>query len=224
MKRTGIFFPYMEGERLKDFPNPALEGILEKENVFYHDTRYEVMDGAYYLKKMPEELLAEVHTKEMIERVKKLEAFDGVIWSASGTVQASEMIFEGKIKFGNNHFQGKVVTYHDPCYLGRANKVYDQPREVLKSLGINIKEMPRNKSFSLCCGAGGGQMFKEAEKGNKEVFIERTEEAMALSPDIIVTACPFCMTMLTDGIKYKNKELSVANMDLAEMLAESLGL
>jgi len=134
------------------------------------------------------------------------------------------MIFEGKIKFGNNHFQGKVVTYHDPCYLGRANKVYDQPREVLKSLGINIKEMPRNKSFSLCCGAGGGQMFKEAEKGNKEVFIERTEEAMALSPDIIVTACPFCMTMLTDGIKYKNKELSVANMDLAEMLAESLGL
>ncbi|OIO47062.1 MAG: hypothetical protein AUJ31_00500 [Parcubacteria group bacterium CG1_02_39_15] len=125
MKRTGIFFPYMEGERLKDFPNPALEGILEKENVFYHDTRYEVMDGAYYLKKMPEELLAEVHTKEMIERVKKLEAFDGVIWSASGTVQASEMIFEGKIDnafvftgYGDHH-AGKDF-YGGGCYFNSA--------------------------------------------------------------------------------------------------------
>lgn len=116
------------------------------------------------------------------------------------------------------------ITYHDPCYLGRANKIYESPRQILKTLGYNLVEMPRNKSFALCCGAGGGQMFKEAEKGNKEVFIERTEEALSVNPELIVTACPFCMTMMTDGIKYKNKEESIKNKDIAELVAEALGL
>ena len=132
------------------------------------------------------------------------------------------MLDEGKLKIENKIFSGKTVTYHDPCYLGRANSIYEPPRDVLKALGISIKEMPRNRSFALCCGAGGGQMFKEAEKGDKEIFIERTEEALTLNPDIIVTACPFCMTMLTDGIKYKNKEEEIVNKDIAELVLESL--
>ena len=132
------------------------------------------------------------------------------------------MIDEGKLKFSSSPFAGKSVTYHDPCYLGRANHIYEQPREILKALGISVKEMPRNRSFALCCGAGGGQMFKEAEKGDKEVFIERTEEALTLNPELIVTACPFCMTMMTDGIKYKNKEDEIANKDIAELVAMAL--
>lgn len=133
------------------------------------------------------------------------------------------MLDEGKLKLSNS-FANKSITYHDPCYLGRANHIYNPPRDVLNALGIKIKEMPRNKSFALCCGAGGGQMFKEAEKGEKEVFIERTEEALTLNPDVIVTACPFCMTMMTDGIKYKNQEEKIVNLDIAEMVAIGLGL
>jgi len=116
------------------------------------------------------------------------------------------------------------ITFHDPCYLGRANGEYDAPRKVLRALGSELIEMKRNKSFALCCGAGGGQMFKEAEKGEKEVFIERTEEAIRTGADIICTACPFCMVMMTDGIKYKNKEEEMKNYDLAELVSKSLGL
>jgi len=134
------------------------------------------------------------------------------------------MMDEGKLKFSSSPYANKTVTFHDPCYLGRANHIYEPPREVLKALGITVKEMPRNRSFALCCGAGGGQMFKEAEKGDKEIFIERTEEALTLNPEVIVTACPFCMTMMTDGIKYKNQEESIVNQDIAEMVAESIGL
>jgi len=130
----------------------------------------------------------------------------------------------GKLTFQKGFMSGKIITYHDPCYLGRANKEYKAPRKVLDALGIKRVEMPRNKSFALCCGAGGGQMFKEAEKGEKEVFIERTEEALNTGADMIATACPYCMVMLTDGIKYKNKEKDIKNFDIAELVAQTMGL
>jgi len=118
----------------------------------------------------------------------------------------------------------RSITFHDPCYLGRANGEYDAPRKVLAALGADMVEMKRCKSFALCCGAGGGQMFKEAEAGNKEVFIERIEEAIATGADIVATACPFCMVMMTDGIKYKNREESMKNYDIAELVSMALGL
>lgn len=136
-----------------------------------------------------------------------------------------KMIQEGKLSLNSETFRGKPITYHDPCYLGRANGIYEAPRNILKALsGSEFREMPRNRRFSFCCGAGGGQMFKEAEKGHKEVFIERTEEAIDTGAEIIVTACPFCMVMMTDGIKYKNREDSMKNYDLAEVVAISAGL
>lgn len=131
---------------------------------------------------------------------------------------------EGKLKVSKSIFLDKRITFHDPCYLGRGNNEYDAPRDVIKLLAEGITEMPRNKSFALCCGAGGAQMFKEAEPGRKEVYEERTEEALKTGAEIVATACPFCMTMLTDGIKYKSKEEEVRNMDIAELVAESIGL
>ena len=133
-------------------------------------------------------------------------------------------IDEGKLKLDPGTLKNISVTYHDPCYLGRANHIYNEPRSVLKSLTGNIVEMRRNRSFALCCGGGGGQMFKEAEKGSKEIYIERTEEALETKAEIIATACPFCMTMMTDGLKYKNKEDEVKNYDIAELIAQSLNL
>jgi len=133
-------------------------------------------------------------------------------------------IKDGKLKPGSGSTDNVTVTYHDPCYLGRANDIYDEPRTILKKITGNFVEMDRNKSFALCCGAGGAQMFKEAEKGDKEVFIERTEEALKTNATIIATACPFCMTMITDGLKYKNREEEVRNLDVAELIAESLEL
>jgi len=135
-----------------------------------------------------------------------------------------KMIDENRLDKVSNIFEKNTIVYHDPCYLGRANKEYDAPRSVLNHLPSVTVEMPRNRSFGLCCGAGGGQMFKEAEKGNKEVFIERTEEALATGADIIATACPFCMVMMTDGLKYKNREEDVKNYDIAELLCMGLGL
>ena len=132
-------------------------------------------------------------------------------------------IREGKLKL-NKTLNDTRITFHDPCYLGRANEIYREPRTILKSLSANLAEMKRNKSFALCCGAGGAQMFKEAEKGNKEVFIERTEEALETGAAVIATACPFCMTMMTDGLKYKNKEEQVKNYDIAELIAMDLDL
>ena len=130
----------------------------------------------------------------------------------------------GKLKLDPSKLENTQITYHDPCYLGRANDVYREPRSILKSLTNNFVEMDRNRSFALCCGAGGAQMFKEAEKGNKEVFIERTEDALKTEANIIATACPFCMTMMTDGLKYKNKEEQVKNYDIAELIAQSLDI
>lgn len=133
-------------------------------------------------------------------------------------------IEEGKLKIDRASLKNISITYHDPCYLGRANDIYDEPRTILKKLTGNFVEMQRNKSYALCCGAGGAQMFKEAEKGEKEVFIERTEDALKTDAKVIATACPFCMTMLTDGLKYKNKELEIRNLDIAELVAQSIDL
>jgi Fe-S oxidoreductase len=135
-----------------------------------------------------------------------------------------DLIDQGKIKLSDTSFSGKRITFHDPCYLGRANGEYKAPRKVLSALRGNLVEMKRNKSFALCCGAGGGQMFKEAEKGDKEVFIERIEDAIECKADIVATACPFCMVMMTDGIKYKNREEDMKNFDIAEMISTGLGL
>jgi heterodisulfide reductase subunit D len=133
-------------------------------------------------------------------------------------------ITEGRLKIKQESLKEISVTYHDPCYLGRANDIYNEPRSILKNLTGDLREMHRNKSFALCCGAGGAQMFKEAEKGDKEVFIERTEDALTTKAKVIATACPFCMTMLTDGLKYKNKEEEIKNLDIAELIAQSLEL
>jgi len=133
-----------------------------------------------------------------------------------------DLIDQGKLSMNEGPLAGKKITFHDPCYLGRANKEYMAPRQVLDALPTTTLEMDRSKSFALCCGAGGGQMFKEAEKGDKEVFMERTEEALKTGADIIATACPYCMVMITDGIKYKNREGDVKNYDIAELVAQSL--
>jgi|WetSurMetagenome_2_1015567.scaffolds.fasta_scaffold00014_11 Fe-S oxidoreductase/nitrate reductase gamma subunit len=136
----------------------------------------------------------------------------------------SRLINEGKLNVSSSDLKNTSITYHDPCYLGRANDIYDEPRNVLQKITGNLSEMERSKSFALCCGAGGAQMFKEAEKGDKEVFIERTEDALKTGASVIATACPFCMTMMTDGLKYKNKEESVRNLDIAELLVQAIGI
>ena len=131
---------------------------------------------------------------------------------------------EGKLKLQDKSLKNIRITYHDPCYLGRANDIYEEPRAILKKLTGNLVEMERSKSYALCCGAGGAQMFKEAEKGDKEVFMERTEDALKTGAEIIATACPFCMTMMTDGLKYKNKEEAIKNYDIAELIVMNLDL
>lgn len=129
-----------------------------------------------------------------------------------------------KLKIDKSVFKNTVITYHDPCYLGRANKEYESARDLIDKMSCKRKEMRRNKDNALCCGAGGSQMFKEAEKGDKEIFIERTEEALDTKAEVIATSCPFCMTMITDGLKYKNREEDIKNLDIAEMIARNLGL
>lgn len=133
-----------------------------------------------------------------------------------------QLIDEGKIKMKEGgSFKGKKITYHDSCYLGRANGVYEAPRKVLETLDAELIEMKRCKSKGLCCGAGGAQMFKEPEAGKKDVNIERTEEAIGTGAEIIASACPFCMTMLADGVKNKEKEQEVKVFDIAELIAKS---
>ncbi|MCX6282564.1 MAG: (Fe-S)-binding protein [Bacteroidetes bacterium] len=134
------------------------------------------------------------------------------------------MISCGKLNVGKQTFSNTKVTYHDPCYLGRANEIYEEPRNILKHLSPLFTEMKRNRSSALCCGGGGAQMFKKAEAGTKELYMERTEDALLSGAQVVATACPFCMNMITDGIKYKNKEAEVSNLDIAEMIAVSLNL
>lgn len=134
------------------------------------------------------------------------------------------LLNEGKLKVEGGKYKGKRITFHDPCYLGRANGEYEAPRALLQKLEVELVEMKRCKSRGLCCGAGGAQMFKEPEPGNKDINIERTEEAIETKPDIIAAGCPFCNTMMTDGVKGKDKEDSIEVFDVAEMIANAADL
>lgn len=139
------------------------------------------------------------------------------------TTLLQDLIDEGKIRLKESGtFQGKKVVYHDSCYLGRANGIYEAPREVLKALDTELVEMKRCRSNGLCCGAGGGQMFKEEENGTVRINKERTQEALATHPAVIASACPFCHTMLSDGVKLAEKEEEVAVLDIAELVAMSM--
>ena len=134
------------------------------------------------------------------------------------------LLDDGRISIEGGKYAGKRITFHDPCYLGRANGVYEAPRELIKKLEVELVEMKRCKSNGLCCGAGGAQMFKDAEKGKKEIFVERTEDAIETKPDFIATGCPFCNTMMTDGVKNKEQEKSIQVMDIAELVANAQDL
>lgn len=134
------------------------------------------------------------------------------------------LLNEGKLTIEGGQFKGKRITFHDPCYLGRANNVYEAPRDLIQKLDAELVEMKRSRANGLCCGAGGAQMFKEPEKGNKDINIERTEDALATKPEIIAAGCPFCNTMLTDGIKHKEKESDVKIYDIAELIANAKDL
>ncbi|PKA84220.1 Cysteine-rich domain-containing protein [Ulvibacter sp. MAR_2010_11] len=131
------------------------------------------------------------------------------------------LLNEGRLKVEGGKFKGKRITFHDPCYLGRANGEYEAPRDLLQKLEVELVEMKRCKTRGLCCGAGGAQMFKEPEAGAKDINIERTEEAIETQPNIIAAGCPFCNTMLTDGVKGKEKEGEIQVMDVAEMIANA---
>lgn len=134
-----------------------------------------------------------------------------------------QLIDEGKIKMKEDGvFKGKKITYHDSCYLGRANNIYEAPRKVLEALDVELVEMKRCKSNGLCCGAGGAQVFKEEEKGTIRINEERAAEAIDTGAKIIASNCPFCMTMLSDGVKKNEKEETVKVLDLAELIVESM--
>jgi Fe-S oxidoreductase len=134
------------------------------------------------------------------------------------------LIKEGSLKVEGGSFKGKRITYHDPCYLSRANKIFEAPRELIKKLDAELVEMKACKTKGLCCGAGGAQMFKDAEEGNKEINIERAEQALDTKAEIIAAACPFCNTMMTDGVKNKKQEEKVKIMDVAELIANANNL
>lgn len=131
------------------------------------------------------------------------------------------LLEDGRLTIQGGTFKGKRITFHDPCYLGRANNVYEAPRELIQKLEAELVEMKRCKKDGLCCGAGGAQMFKDAEKGDKEINVERTEQAIETQPEVIAAGCPFCNTMLTDGVKAKEKEGSVEVLDIAELIAKA---
>ena len=136
----------------------------------------------------------------------------------------NSLIGDGRLVIEGGDFKGKRITFHDPCYLGRANDVYEAPRELIQKIDAELVEMKRCRSNGLCCGAGGAQMFKDAEAGEKEIYVERTEDALEVNPGIIATGCPFCNTMMTDGIKNKEKENEVSVLDVAELIAKAKDL
>ena len=136
-----------------------------------------------------------------------------------------DLIDQGRLKVADgNPFKGRRITFHDPCYLGRGNGEYVAPRDVLSTLDAELVEMRRCKKNGLCCGAGGAQMFKEAEKGNREVNHERTDDVLDVNPAIVATGCPFCNTMMTDGVKNAERESSIDVKDIAELIAEAADL
>ena len=132
-----------------------------------------------------------------------------------------KLLDDGRLTVEGGQFTGKRITFHDPCYLGRANNVYEAPRDLIRKLDAELVEMKNCRKNGLCCGAGGAQMFKESEKGDKDINIERTEQALEENPDVIATGCPFCNTMMTDGVKSKEKEDSIKIMDIAELIANA---
>ncbi len=132
-----------------------------------------------------------------------------------------KLVEEGRLKVSGGSFSGKKITFHDPCYLGRANGEYEAPRQIIEKLDAELVEMKRCKERGFCCGAGGAQMFKEPEKGIKDVNIERTEEAIETKAEIIATGCPFCNTMMTDGVKGKDKEAQIVVYDIAELITKA---
>ncbi len=140
------------------------------------------------------------------------------------TTFINNLFKEGKLGIEGGPFKGKRITYHDSCYLGRANQIYKAPRELIQELDAKLIEMHRCKSNGLCCGAGGAQMFKEPEKGNKDINIERTEEALETKAEVIATACPFCNTMMTDGVKNTEEEGQLPVLDIAELIAQTESL
>lgn len=133
-----------------------------------------------------------------------------------------QLIEEGRLTLNGGTFKGKRITYHDPCYLGRANEIYEAPRALIKKLDAELVEMRRCKKDALCCGAGGAQMFKEPEKGNKDINIARSEEVLETQTDLVAAACPFCSTMLNDGMTQKGAAVSVK--DIAQLIAEAKDL
>ncbi len=139
------------------------------------------------------------------------------------TVFLQQLIDEGKLKMKEKgDFKGKKITYHDSCYLGRGNNIYEAPRKVLEALDVELTEMKKSRSRGFCCGAGGSQVFKEEEKGTERVNNERAIQAIETGAEVIATNCPYCMMMLTDGVKFNKKEEEVKVIDLAELIAESM--
>lgn len=136
------------------------------------------------------------------------------------TTLLQQLLDDGKIRLKeDSDLKNKKITYHDSCYLGRANDIYDAPRKVLEALKAELVEMKRCRSNGMCCGAGGAQMFKEEEKGTTRINIERSNEAIGTGAEVIASACPFCNTMMTDGVKLAEKEESVQVLDIAELIA-----
>lgn len=131
------------------------------------------------------------------------------------------LLKEGRLKISGGDFKGKRITYHDPCYLGRGNNIYEAPRVLIQKLDAELVEMRRCRSNALCCGAGGAQMFKEPEPGRKDINIERTEEALETQPDVVAAACPFCNTMMSDGVKNSDRENDLPVLDVAELIAQA---
>lgn len=131
------------------------------------------------------------------------------------------LIDDGRLTVEGGEYKGKRITFHDPCYLGRGNGIYEAPRYLLTRFENELTEMNACRHNALCCGAGGAQMFKESEKGDKEVYVERAEQALETNAEIIATGCPFCNTMLTDGVKHFNREDEIKVLDIAEIIRPS---
>jgi heterodisulfide reductase subunit D len=136
------------------------------------------------------------------------------------TQYLSKLFDSGRLKIEGGHFKGKKITYHDSCYLGRINGEYEAPRKLLEALDIELVELKRSKANGLCCGAGGAQMFKEDEPGDKRINAERMEEVIASGANIVGANCPFCITMLSDGAKAKGKEEDVMVYDISELILQ----
>jgi Fe-S oxidoreductase len=130
------------------------------------------------------------------------------------------LVDEGRLKIEGSSFRGKRITYHDSCYLGRANGVYEAPRHLIENLEADFVEMERSRSNGLCCGAGGAQMFKEDEPGDQRINLRRTDEALEKNPDIVAVNCPFCLTMISDGITARDKNDAVMVYDLSELIVQ----